>query len=91
MGKESTYNAGNAGDEGSIPGSGRCPGGGHGGPLQCSCLENPVDRVACLATLTGYSPWGREESDRNEVAEIPERHSFSLLPCLHTFYFERVS
>ena len=31
----------NAGGPGSIPGSGRSPGGGHGGPLQCSCLENP--------------------------------------------------
>ena len=38
--------AGNAEDVGSIPGSGRCPGGGHGSPwqLQCSCLENPMDR-----------------------------------------------
>ena len=31
----------NAGDPGSIPGSGRSPGGGHGNPLQYSCLENP--------------------------------------------------
>ena len=37
-GKESTYNAGDAGDEGLIPGSGRSPGGGHGNPLQYSCL-----------------------------------------------------
>ena len=33
-------------DLGLIPGSGRCPGGGHGNPLQYSCLENPVDRGA---------------------------------------------
>ena len=33
-----------AGDVGSIPGSGRSPGGGHGNPLQHSCLENPMDR-----------------------------------------------
>ena len=32
----------NAGDTGSIPGSGRSPGGGNGNPLQCSCLENPT-------------------------------------------------
>ena len=38
-------------DEGSIPGSGRSPGGGHGDPLQYSCLENPVDRGAWLATV----------------------------------------
>ena len=34
-------NAGDTGDMGSIPGSGRFPGGGHGNPLQYSCLENP--------------------------------------------------
>ena len=45
-GKESTYNAG---DSGSIPGSGRSPGGGHGNPLQYSCLENPLDRGAWSA------------------------------------------
>ena len=39
-GKASTYNAG---DLGSIPGSGRSPGEGIGNPLQHSCLENPMD------------------------------------------------
>ena len=34
----------NAGDVGSIPGSGRSPGGENGNPLQYSCLENPMDR-----------------------------------------------
>ena len=34
----------NAGDTSSIPGLGRCSGGGNGNPLQCSCLENPMDR-----------------------------------------------
>ena len=38
-------------DTGSIPGSGRCPGGGSGNPLQYSCLENPVDRGAWQATI----------------------------------------
>ena len=45
----------NAGDMDSIPGSGRSPGGGHGNPLQCSCLENPVDRGACWATVHGLA------------------------------------
>ena len=36
----------NAGDVGSVPGLGRSPGGGHGNPLQYSCLENPMDRGA---------------------------------------------
>ena len=35
-----------------IPESGRSPGGGHGNPLQCSCLENPMDRGVCA----GYNP-----------------------------------
>ena len=39
-GKESACNVG---DPGSVPGSGRSPGGGHGNPLQCSCLETPRD------------------------------------------------
>ena len=43
MGKESAFNAG---DVGSIPGSGRSPGGGHGKPFQDSCLENPLVRGA---------------------------------------------
>ena len=37
-------NAEDVRDAGSIPGSGRSPGGGHGNPLQYSCLENPIDR-----------------------------------------------
>ena len=40
-GKESAYNAG---DAGSIPGSGRSPGGGNGNPLQYNCLGNPMNR-----------------------------------------------
>ena len=52
-GKESACKAGDAGDMGSIPGSGRPPGGGNGNPLQCSCLENPMDRGAWWATVHG--------------------------------------
>ena len=39
-------NAGDVRDTGSIPGSGRSPGGGHGNPLQYSCLEKAMDRGA---------------------------------------------
>jgi len=39
-------NSGDTGDVGSMPGSGRSPGGGHGDPLQYYCLENSVDRRA---------------------------------------------
>ena len=41
----------NAGDLGSVPGLGRSPGGGHGNPLQYSCLETPMDRGAWWATV----------------------------------------
>ena len=51
VGKETAYNAGDARDMGSIPGLGRSPGGGHGNPLQYSCLENPMDRGAWQATV----------------------------------------
>ena len=44
-------NAGDIRDVGSIPGLGRSPGGGHGNPLQCSCLENCMDRGAWWATV----------------------------------------
>ena len=44
-----------AGDTGSIPGLGRYPGGGHGNPLQYSCLENPMDRRAWWATVHGVA------------------------------------
>ena len=45
-----------------IPGLGRSPGGGHGNPLQYSCLENPRRQ----RNLVGYSPWGRKELDSTE-------------------------
>ena len=58
--KESACNAGATGDTGSIPGSGRSPGGGHGHPLQYSCLENPMDRAAWWATVHGVAKtWTR--------------------------------
>ena len=44
-------NAGDTGDMGFIPGSGRSPGGLHGNPLQHSCLEKPIDRGAWPATV----------------------------------------
>ena len=49
--KNPPANAGDTRDAGLIPGSGRSPGGGHGNPLQYSCLENPMDREAWWATV----------------------------------------
>ena len=49
--KESSCIAGDTGDAGLIPGSGRSPGGGHGNPLQYSCLENAMHRGAWKSTV----------------------------------------
>ena len=64
VGGEAACNAGDAVDLGSIPGSGRSPGGGHGNPLQDSCLENPMDRGASQTTVHGVA-----KSDTTEVTE----------------------
>ena len=54
-GSEVKASARNAGDLGSIPGSGRSPGEGNGNPLQYSCLENPMDGGAWWATAHGVA------------------------------------
>ena len=50
----------NAGDMGSIPGSGRSPGEGNDNPLQYSCLENPMDRGTLWATVHGVARVGHD-------------------------------
>ena len=55
MVKNLSTNVGDTGDAGSIPGSGRSPGGGRGDPLQYSCLENPMDKGAWWATIHGVA------------------------------------
>ena len=52
-GSEVKGSASNAGELGSIPGSGRSPEEGNGNPLQYSCLENPMDGGAWYATVHG--------------------------------------
>ena len=54
-GSDSKASAYNAGDPGSIPGSGRSLGEGNGNPLQYYCLENPMDRGAWQATVHGVA------------------------------------
>ena len=54
-GKESACSERDAGDVSLIPGSGRCPGGENGTPLQYSYLENPMDRGAWWATVHGVA------------------------------------
>ena len=58
-GSDSKESACHTGDLGSIPGLGRSPGGGHGNPLQYSCLDNPHGQEE----PAGYSPWGCKELD----------------------------
>ena len=48
-------NAGGIRDVDSIPGLGKSPGGGNGNPLQCSCLENLMDRGTWPATVHGVT------------------------------------
>ena len=60
--KNPPSNAGEIRDMGSVPGSGRFPGEEHGNPLQCSCLENPMDRGAWRTIVHRVT-----EVDMNEV------------------------
>ena len=60
--KDPPASAGGIRDVGSIPGSGRSPGGGHGNPLQYSCLE----KVHEQRRLAEYSPEGPKELDMTE-------------------------
>ena len=53
--KNPPVNAVDVRDAGSVSGWGRSPGGGHGHPLQHSCLENPMDRGAWWATVHGVA------------------------------------
>ena len=73
-GKESAFNAGATGDADLIPASGRSPGGGHGNPLQCSCLENPMDGGAWQATVPRAAKSRTQllactQARKNEVAQ----------------------
>ena len=63
MVKNSPANAGDLRDVDSIIRLGRSPGGGHGNPLQYSCLKSPMDRGAWRATV----PQGGKESDMTEA------------------------
>ena len=62
-GSEVKVSACNAGDLGSIPGSGGSPGEGNGNPLQYSCLENPMDGGAWWATVHGVAKSWTQLSD----------------------------
>ena len=70
----------NAGDRGSIPGSGRSPGEGNSYPLQYSCLENSMNGVAFKATVHGVTKsWMTEPLTHTSVCKSTEHH-FSAIP-----------
>ena len=71
----------NARDKGSIPGSGRSPGGGNGHPLDDSCWDDPMDRGAWWAIVRG----GHRESDttkqQQSIYSLSAYHSPVMLNC----------
>ena len=85
--KESSCSARVAGDMGLIPGSGRSPEGGHGNPLQHSCLENPVERGAWRAMVHRVAKsqtWLKQLACAHPVDQAPfvEKTVFAPLYCL---------
>ena len=89
-GEESACNIGISGDINSIPGSGRSPGEGNGNLLQYFCLENPVDRGACWATVhrveKSRTLWKRLSMHLNKVMMYLNLFSCSSM-CDHIGYF----
>ena len=67
--KESAYNER---DLGSIPGLGRSPGGGHGNPFQCSCLENPHGQRSLVGYARPVAHAGSQKSDMTEWLSTAE-------------------
>ena len=80
MVKNPPANAGDTRDTGSIPGSGRSPGAGHGNPLQYSCLENPMDRGAWWATVHGLTESDTLKATRVFVNPSSSRHFSADFP-----------
>ena len=74
MVKNLPASAGDTGDTGSVPGSGRSPGEGNGNVLQYSCLGNPIDRRAWRATVHGFA----EELNRTKQKVKEESEKVGL-------------
>ena len=84
VGKESACNAG---DLGSIPGSGRSPGEGNGNPLQYSCLENPMDREAWWVIVHGVAKSQTRLSDETTTSRAQGSNFSTFLAALVTVSF----
>ena len=66
----------NVGDLGSIPGSGRSPGEGHGNPFQYSCLENSMGRGAWQATVHGFA------NSQTQLSNTIQQHNNIVLKIM---------
>ena len=82
--KSPPASAGDTGDSGSTPGLGRSPGGGHGNPLQYSCLMNPMDRRAWRATLHAVA----KSRTRLKQLSTHTQHRPMRKQCLQKFLHE---
>ena len=80
------FNAGDLRDVGSMPDSGRSPGGGHINPLQYSFLENHMNRRAWWASLHGHKKWGTTEVTEH-ACKHPSPSSPHPLPTLDSSTF----
>ena len=89
MVKNSPANAGDTGNSDSIPGSGRSLGEGNDDPLQCSCLENPIDRGVWWVTVRGVTKSRARLSTHACMCEVQralwEGVSKASISFLHTF------
>ena len=63
----------------SAPGSARSPGGGHGSPLQFTCMENPMDRGAWWAAVHSIS--GSDTTEATKHKRFFIEHFWFLVPC----------
>ena len=90
MVKNLPANVGYVRDVGLIPGWGRSPGGAHGNPLQDFCLENPMDRRACQATVHGITRVGHDLGTKPPPPQFVRAKLTNLLnaaPYTCTFFF----
>ena len=83
MVKNSPAKAGEIRDVGLIPGLGRSPGGGHGNPLQCPCLENPMDRGAWRATVHRVV---KSQTEMTYLAHTEDLHVLQAAQSLNSIF-----
>ena len=91
MVKNLPANEKDAGDVGLIPGSGSLPGGGHGNPLQYSCLENSIDRGAWWATVHGVTKSWTQLRTHIHIYYVLRLASLRITEILPRFLFQSLS